>query len=40
MVLDPLTQVRIRMLVPVTIGSGQFMVHILSNCKGSKRKQQ
>ena len=40
MVLNPLTEVRIRMLVPIRIGRSQFMVHILSNGKGSDGEEQ
>ena len=40
MVLNPLTEVCIRMLVPIRIGCGQLMVHILGNGKGSNGEEQ
>ena len=40
MVLKPLTEVRIRVLMPIRIGGGQLMVHVLSNGKRSNGEQQ
>lgn len=40
MVLHPLTEIVIRMLVPVAISSGQFMVHVLRDCKGSNCQEK
>jgi hypothetical protein len=40
MVLNPLTEVCIRMFVPIRIGCGQLMVHILGNGKGSDGEEQ
>jgi hypothetical protein len=40
MVLNPLTEVRIRVLVPIRICCGQLMVHILGNGKGSNGEEQ
>jgi len=34
MVLHPLTEVIVRMFVPVGVGSSQLMVHVLRDCKG------
>jgi len=39
MMLDPLTKVVVRVLVPVCIRSGQFVVDILRNCKRGKDEQ-
>ena len=36
MVLDPLTEVRIRMFMPVVVGSGQLMMDILRHGKRSQ----
>lgn len=40
MVLNPLTDVRIRVLMPIRIGRGQLMVHVLRNGKRSNDEQQ
>ncbi len=40
MVLNPLTDVRIRVLMPIRIGCGQLMVHVLGNGKRSNGEQQ
>jgi hypothetical protein len=40
MVLNPLAEVRIRVLVPIRICCGQLMVHILGNGKGSNGEEQ
>lgn len=39
MMLDPLTEVVVRVLVPVCIRSGQFVMDILRNCEGGKNEQ-
>ena len=40
MVLNPLTEVRIRVLMPIRISRGQLMVHVLGNGKRSNGEQQ
>jgi hypothetical protein len=40
MVLNPLTEVGIRVLMPIRIGRCQFMVHVLCNGKRSNGEQQ
>jgi hypothetical protein len=40
MVLNPLAEVRIRVLVPIRICCGQLMVHILGNGKGSNGEEK
>jgi hypothetical protein len=40
MVLNPLTEIRIRMLVPIRIGCGQLMVHVLGDGKRSNGEEQ
>lgn len=39
MVLNPLTEVRIGMLMPVSVGRRQFVVHVLRDSKGGKSKE-
>ena len=38
--LDPLTEVGIGVLVPVVIGRGQFVVHVLRDGERGDRQQQ
>ena len=39
MMLDPLTEIRIRVLVAIGIGRRKFVMHVLSHRKGSDRQQ-
>jgi hypothetical protein len=39
MVLDPLTDVVVRVLVSVRVSGGEFVVHVLRHRKGSEDKQ-
>jgi hypothetical protein len=38
--LDPLTEVRIGVLMPIRIGRGQFVVHVLRNRERCDREQE
>jgi hypothetical protein len=40
MVLHPLTEVIVRMLVSISVGSRQLMVHVLRDGKGSDRQEE
>lgn len=40
MVLNPLTEVVIRVFMAVGVGSGQFMMHVLRNGKRCQHKEQ
>lgn len=40
MVLDPLTNVGVRMFVTIRIGRRQFVVHVLRNGEGSEDQQE
>mgnify|MGYP001297306885 FL=1 len=39
MMLNPLAEVRIRVLMPIRISCGQLMVHVQGNGKRSKHKE-
>jgi len=39
-VLHPLAQVVVRMLVPVGVGRGQLVVHVLRDCERSNRQKK
>jgi len=39
MMLQPLAEVGVRVLVPIVVSRGQFMVHILGNGKRSNGEQ-
>jgi hypothetical protein len=40
MVLHPLTEVVVRMLMPVCVGSRQLVVHVLRDGKGGDRQEK